>query len=623
MDPEDEDLSEVVEEIVKKCGGLPQIISTIAGYLQEAVHPNQWRKFCDNMSSELENKPELKDIDRMLTTGYKNLPFKLKSCFLYLSVFPEGKRIRQRRLIRRWIAEGYSSAKHSTSADQVAEKQFDDLISRNMIQPSGTTNDRIGNNRENHNFGFQNLMHGVSRKKSAEENLVLVLDKNEHSTSLQAKSRARHLTVMEDWSRERKKHNALKSIIHLCHIRSMTVFGECKSFFISKKMKLLRVLDLEGTHGIRDSDLSPIGKLRHLRYLSLRRTEEIFHLPASLGNLYNLETLDVRDTMVTKLPPTIVQLQKLKYLRAGITPFNEDDSYATVPEDLRAYSFFEGMDLKMLVPLICLMVTVWLRGFDVHGVEVPEGIEELKALHTLGVVNVARGKNVLKDIKKLTQLRKLGITGIKKNHCEEFGAAISSCSHLQTLSLRAEGKDGLVGCLDLISPPEDLQSLKLHGILYTLPRWIGQLKSLVKLTLRSTLLKQEAIKVIGKLLKLNSLRLSDKSFEDEELLFPRGSFPNLMALEIAVLIKTKSVKFEEPTKAEPTMASLELIKVESWWDEESCLFTGIRHLKSLKEVMVDGLDCGKSEEDLQKSGLKVERMAGQEVTTVGLELTEH
>nr|CAB3481592.1 unnamed protein product [Digitaria exilis]CAB3483676.1 unnamed protein product [Digitaria exilis] len=91
------------------------------------------------------------------------------------------------------------------------------------------------------------------------------------------------------------------------------------------------------------------------------------------------------------------------------------------------------MDMKMVVTLIRLMVTVLLRGFDVCGVKAPRGIGKLKALNTLGVINVARGKNVLKEIKKLTQLRKLGITGIKKDHCEELGSTIYSCSHLQTL----------------------------------------------------------------------------------------------------------------------------------------------------------------------------------------------
>lgn len=141
-------------------------------------------------------------------------------------------------------------------------------------------------------------MREISVSKSAEENLVLVLD--EHCTS-QPKNKVRHLVVSHSWSRDQKK-NVLGSIVDVSHIRSLTVFGEWRSFFISKKMRLLRVLDLEDTEDLRDHDLVPIGNLRHLKYLSLRRCRYIYHLPGSFGNLSDLETLDIRRTFVITLP---------------------------------------------------------------------------------------------------------------------------------------------------------------------------------------------------------------------------------------------------------------------------------------------------------------------------------
>ncbi|KAF8758147.1 hypothetical protein HU200_010664 [Digitaria exilis] len=602
--------SGVAIDIVKECGGLPQLIIIVAGLLQEKYSVMEWKKTRDHLTAELQNNPKLKDYDKTLTSGYKNLSSSLKSCFLYLSVFPHDSIIRRRRLVRRWTAEGYSSEKHGKSVEEVADKQFQDLMSRNMVLPCGTTISKIGNSWETYEFEFQSLMHGVSRRKSAKENLILVLDENEHS-SLQAKSRARHLTVLESWDRKGKKRDALESIVHLPHLRSLTVFGKFKSFFISRKMRLLRVLDLEDANGLRDRDLSSIGKLYHLRYLSLRGSVGIFHLPDSIGYLSNLETLDIKGTMVTKLPSTIVKLQKLKYLRAGIIAYGEDDSYELVHDFLPAYlrdcfrteHVYEEMDMKMVVTLIRLMVTVLLRGFDVCGVKAPRGIGKLKALNTLGVINVARGKNVLKEIKKLTQLRKLGITGIKKDHCEELGSTIYSCSHLQTLSLRAEGNNGLVGCLDDISPPEDLQSLKLYGNLGELPEWIGKLQRLTKLTLRSTLLEQDGVQDLGKLPTLTSLHLLGNSFKGEELNFQRNKFASLLVLEIDGLSGTKAVEFEEET-----MARLKLLKVNCWWNTvtDCCSFTGILHLPNLMEVLLIGLDCGESAEGFQGSDLEAE-----------------
>ncbi|CAL5000829.1 unnamed protein product [Urochloa decumbens] len=612
-------LSGVAKEIVAKCGGLPQVIITVAGSLQERPNIKEWERTRDRLSKELENNPKLKDTNRILTSGYKNLPPNLKSCFLYLSVFPEDNMIRRRCLVRRWIAEGYSSEKHGMSAEEVADKQFQDLINRNMIQPYRTTS-KIGTSGESYFFEFQNLMHSISRKMSAKENLVLVLDENEQS-NLHAKSRARHLTVMEGWSREGRKSNALESIVDLSCIRSLTVSGEYKPFFVSKKMRLLRVLDLEDTYGLRDRDLTSISKLYHLRYLSLRGSEGIFHLPDAIGNLLNLETLDVRGTMVTKLPSTIVKLQKLKYLRSGIVACNEDESCTIAPEALRYYcsmvskvsfgkeTIYEGMeelDLKILVPLISLVANVWLRNLDPHGVEVPRGIGKLRALHTLGVVNVARGNNVLKEIEKLTQLRKLGITGINKNNCNGLKSIISN-SHLQSLSMRAEGDDGLVGCLDMdvssgfsdgIPPLEDLRSLKLFGNLGRLPEWIEELPSLVKLTLRSTLLQRDTIEVLETLTNLTTLRLLDRSFKGDELHFRKGTFASLTLLEVDGLDNVNSVVFEK--SATP---NLKLLKIGCWWnwDTDCCSFTGIQHLQSLSDVLLQGLYNGSWEENLKES----------------------
>jgi len=105
--------------------------------------------------------------------------------------------------------------------------------------------------------------------------------------------------------------------VDVSRIRSLTVFREWKPFFISDKMRFLRVLDLKDTSGLRSHHLKHIGKLVHLRYLSLKRCRGIYHLPDSMGNMKQLQTLDIRLTWITMLPKTIVKLKQLQYLRLG------------------------------------------------------------------------------------------------------------------------------------------------------------------------------------------------------------------------------------------------------------------------------------------------------------------
>jgi len=89
---------------------------------------------------------------------------------------------------------------------------------------------------------------------------------------------------------------------------------------------VLRVLDLENASLVDDNDFEEIGKLpSRLKFLSPRGQRRITRLPASVGDLLQLQTLDIRDTKIATLPPFITRLRKLQTLEI------RDTSVVTLP----------------------------------------------------------------------------------------------------------------------------------------------------------------------------------------------------------------------------------------------------------------------------------------------------
>jgi hypothetical protein len=83
------------------------------------------------------------------------------------------------------------------------------------------------------------------------------------------------------------------------------------------------------------------------------------------------------------------------------------------------------------------------------GVAVPRGIGKLKALLTLGTVNISGWRKTdLQDIKGFSRLRKLGVAGINRRNRQELCSAITHLGCLESLSMRSDGNHGLDDCLD-------------------------------------------------------------------------------------------------------------------------------------------------------------------------------
>jgi hypothetical protein len=452
----------------------------------------------------LERMPDLRGLFCWMQSYFDACSDELKPCIFYLSVFPANQSIRIRRLLRRWIAEGYSSGSGGAAAEEKGEKLLLQLFNLSILYTGQQTSSTMNC------FKVNGFFSEYIKSRPMEDNLVFSL---EGSCSPGSRLTGQHLTISSSWERDVTVFNS----IDLSRLRSLTVFGPWKSFLTSEKMLLLRVLDLEGTNTsdssyVTDDDLEVISKLlRRLKFLSLRGCQQITRLPDSLGDMRQLQTLDVRYTSIVKLPPAIItKLRKLQYIRAGTStdtsllllqtktktstltpqpppPPQEDSVCGAIAATCVARGASIGLTeawkrkaqiswwkLKNQLDLGSRSRIASNGGGVEIGAAAAEGIGRLTDMHTLGVVNVAGGKVALlflKEVKKLTQLRKLGLSGINRQNWSQLCDAISgNLRHLKSLSLqlmllKEDGGSFHFACFDhIIQPPKTLQRLK---VLYT------------------------------------------------------------------------------------------------------------------------------------------------------------
>ncbi|TVU24319.1 hypothetical protein EJB05_26750, partial [Eragrostis curvula] len=101
----------VTDEISRKCGGLPLAIICIANSTSEEV------------------------LKQVLKLCYSSLPHCLKTCLLYLCIYPENYIILKEDLVNQWLAEGFISTVEGKDTVEVAMRYFDEILGMGLIQP--------------------------------------------------------------------------------------------------------------------------------------------------------------------------------------------------------------------------------------------------------------------------------------------------------------------------------------------------------------------------------------------------------------------------------------------------------------------------------------------------------
>ncbi|EEF27370.1 Disease resistance protein RPH8A, putative, partial [Ricinus communis] len=468
------ELEKLGRDIVVKCGGLPLAVVVLGGLLSRQNNsPEEWRRVLHNISWHL-----IRGEDRtaaVLALSYNDLPLHLKSCFLYLGLFPEDVSIQREKLIHLWVAEGFLPLEGEETAESVAEKCLYELIQRCMIQVG-----RISSLGRVKTLRIHDLLRDLSISNGREENFLEIHHRNKVHTSTSQFSKSRRHAIHSCYD----QYAFLK--YSASHSRSLLLFNEehnvkivtnqikitflghdyTLKFTVEKKLdfyknfKQLRVLVLDG---VRNSSLpSTIGYLVQLRYLGLKKTN-LEELPVSIGNLLHLQTLDLRySCFLERIPNVIWKMVNLRHLLL-YTPFDSPDS-----GHLR-------MDtLTNLQTLPYIEAGSWIE----------EG-----------------------GLSNMINLRQLGIGELSGEKVRLVISSIGRLHHLQSLSLMLQSQNEAFPMWMQFSQYDHLLKLCFYGRMETLPNPRQFPPNLLKLTLYYSHLQKDSIALLERLPNLRMLVL--------------------------------------------------------------------------------------------------------------------
>ncbi|XP_027082222.1 disease resistance protein RPM1-like [Coffea arabica] len=546
-------LTDVAKGILGKCEGLPLAILAISGLLalKDLNIAEEWKMVRCSLGGELEGSGMLDKVRKILSLSYNDLPCHLKTCLLYLSIYPEEFEIGCHRLVQLWTAERFVEKREEMTLEDVGYNCLKELVNRSLIQVSESFYEGIP-----YSCRIHDLVREVILSKSREQNTVAITT---GQYTRWPSSKVRRLVVHN--SNNTQQHQESQ---YYCfdHLRSFIAI-ESMNPLVSKNLlpkvlrsgRLLKVLDLRGEKTLEEIPIE-IFHLYRLRYLNLYGTG-IKAIPKSIGKLRNLEYLNLSDTQVRELPMEILKLQKLQHLRVFklVDPLDHN------------YGFRGFMAPSKLGGLFALQS---LFGIDASESIIVKEIGKLTELRELGISNLRRedGKELCSSLANLTSLRELTVSSIRKDD-DDYEVMNLNHHHQQ------HSNSSSVSFSFLVS----LRMLVLSGRLEKMPWWIAHLQSLVRVDLNWSSLSDEEdpLESLHHLPNLGSVQFCG-SYQGEGLCFKAGGFLRLKTLYLKKIDKLRWMKMEEgalPSLQEITLVELPLMQELPW---------GIEHLSHLQKL---------------------------------------
>ncbi|KAM0851608.1 hypothetical protein ACQ4PT_052303 [Festuca glaucescens] len=536
------ELSEVANNIIRKCAGFPLAVVTVASLLVRWMgKPERWDYVNKSLGYGMSTNPTLEGMKQVLNVSYNNLRQHLKACVMYLSIYQDDDIIQKDDLVKQWIAEGFIHAIEGKDSEEISRSYFDELISSRMIQPV-----HINDNDDVLSCVVHYMVLDFVRHKSIQENFVTAIDHCQ--TTARFSDQVRRLSLHFGNAEAAPPTN-----MRLSQVRTLAFFGVLKCMPSVVDFGLLQVLSLHLWGDDDDEsisfDLTRISELFRLKYLHIKCNVTLNVQQIHMRALQCLETLKI-DSRVSAAPLDIVHSPGLLHL--------------SLPIETNLPNYIGQMTS------LCT-----LRYFDLslNSTENIQSLGELTNLQdlqltcsTLPSCYLKRKMDSMSSIlAKLSNLRSLTL---KHSSIPDVGSSLSiSCDGLSIIS----------------SVPAFLRRFEWlpHICSFSsLPQWIGHLDKLCILKIGVKELARNDIDVLMGLPALTVLSLYVSTKLVEKIVFNKTGFSVLKYFKFTCSVPW--VEFE--TDAMPNLRKLKLGFDAHGADQHSTIPVGIEQLSGLKEI---------------------------------------
>ncbi|KAI4979333.1 hypothetical protein ZWY2020_016086 [Hordeum vulgare] len=522
-----EQFKDVLNEIVEICDGLPLATVSIASVLasQTVMSIDHLTYIQQSLSSCFSSSERTRQA---LNLSFNSLPQYLKTCLLYLSMYPEGYTILKDDLVKQWVAEGLIYTTEGQDIGKAAESYLDELIGRRFIQPIC-----VKYNNEVLSCAVHGMVHDLIAHKSAKENFIVAIDYSQKNVSLSQK--VRRLSLLFGIAKYAKTPaNITKS-----QVRSLGFFGLLESMPCITEFKLLRVLNLQlyGHAGDDDCpvDLTGISEMFQLRYLKIAG-DVCIKLPNHV--LQCLEILDIADARVDCVPRDI-HLPNLLHLG--------------LPVDK---NLLDWINSRMSLSL-----------------------ERVHKLHALQDLHLTRSSALSSDHLTRSMSSILSLVG---GHGKLKTLVVAHGSSAKS----ARGASDVTLSWDLMAPPL-LQRFEFsphsHIMFSRIPWWIEKHGNLRILKIAVRELQMSCVDILRGSPALTALSLYVEKATYDNIIFDKAGFSILKYFKLMFTSDIAWVKFEKG--AMPNLWKLKLVfNAIPLFEKDGTALISIEHMPGLKQI---------------------------------------